>query len=37
MTGRSTTEDALANALVKHENDDPEADALASGFVFGMC
>lgn len=28
---------ALANALVKHENDDPQADALASGFVFGMC
>ena len=29
--------DALVNALLKREDDNAQADALASGFVFGMC
>jgi hypothetical protein len=29
--------DALVNALLKREDDNAQADAVASGFVFGMC
>ena len=29
--------DALVKALLKREDDKAKADALASGFVFGMC
>ena len=29
--------DALVNALLKREDDKAKADALASGYVFGMC
>ena len=29
--------DALVNALLKREDDNAQADALASGYVFGMC